>query len=93
LADSLDGQGQTTLGNLLTVIEATFPVEDAYNRLGTDHTHAPEVIEKERIAELARVFQAAMVVDVETLAQRLALVEPFNGVPDLKSFLKENLGD
>lgn len=92
-ADSLDPQVQTSLGNLLTVIEATFPVEDAYNRLGTDNTHDPALIHNERIAELARVFQAAMCVDIETLAQRLALVEPFNGISDLKSFLKENIGD
>lgn len=93
LAESLDGPSQTTLAHLLSVVEATFPVEDAYNRLGTDNTHVPSAIEKERIADLARVFQASMGVDVDVLAQRLALIEPFNGIPDLKSFLKEALGD
>jgi hypothetical protein len=93
LAESLDGPSQTALAHLLTVVEATFPVEDAYNRLGTDNTHVPSAIEKERIAHLARVFQASMGVDLNVLAQRLALIEPFNGIPDLKSFLKEALGD
>lgn len=93
LADSIDGPSQTALGSLLTVIEATFPVEDSYNRLGTDNTHSPSVPDEEQVAELARVFQTSMGVDVETLAQRLALVEPFNAIHDLKSFLKEYLGD
>lgn len=93
LAESLDSSGLTALRHLLTVIEATFPVEDAYNRLGTDNSHTPALIEKERIAELARVFHASTGVDIDTLAQRLALIEPFNSIADLKSFLKETLGD
>ena len=93
LAESLDGPDQTALSHLLTVIEVTFPVEDAYSRLGTDNTHVPSVIEKERIADLARIFQTSMGVDVDVLAQRLALIEPFNGITDLKSFLEETLGD
>lgn len=93
MAESLDAPGLTALTHLLAVIEATFPVEDAYNRMGTDNAHTPPPMEKERIAELARVFHASMGVDIDTLAQRLGLIEPFYGVADLRSFLKETLDD
>lgn len=91
LYDTLDGASQAALGNLLGVVESTFPVEDAYNRLGTDNTHRPAGVDNDQIMALARLYQQAMRVNVETLVQHLALVEPFNGIVDLKSFLKEAL--
>jgi hypothetical protein len=39
------------------------------------------------------VFQASLGVSVDVLAQRLALIEPFSGIKDLDSLLKEALGD
>ena len=92
LSESMDHHSQTALAHLLRAIEATFPVEDAYNRLGGDNSHAPPTVEPAALAELARVFYAAQNESVEVLAQRLALVEPFSNVKDLESFLREAVG-
>jgi hypothetical protein len=93
LSESLESSDQAALTHVLTAIEATFPIEDAYNRLGTDNSHTPLLIDKERLVELARLFQSSLGVDVPVLAQRLALIEPFSGIGDLESFLKEALDD
>jgi Histidine kinase-, DNA gyrase B-, and HSP90-like ATPase len=93
LSESLESPDRTVLTHVLTAIEATFPIEDAYNRLGTDNSHTPLLIEKERLVELARMFQSSLGVDAPVLAQRLALIEPFSGISDLESFLKEALDD
>jgi hypothetical protein len=92
LSESMDHHSQTALGHLLRAIEATFPVEDAYNRLGGDNSHAPPTVEPAALVELARVFYAAQNESVEVLAQQLALVEPFSDVRDLHSFLREAVG-
>ena len=92
LSESMDHHSQTALAHLLRAIEATFPVEDAYIRLGGDNSHAPPTVEPTALVELARVFYAAENESVEVLAQRLALVEPFSKVKDLESFLREAIG-
>jgi hypothetical protein len=92
LSESMDHHSQTALAHLLRAIEATFPVEDAYNHLGGDNSHAPPTVEPPALVELARVFYAAQNESVEVLAQRLALVEPFNNVKDLESFLRGAVG-
>ncbi len=92
LAESLDGPGQAALTQLLRVVEATFPVEDAYNRLGSDNSHTPSTIESAELVELAKAFYKPRGESVEVLAQRLALIEPFSNVKDLESFLREAVG-
>jgi hypothetical protein len=92
LSESLDGSGQAALSHLLRVVESTFPVEDAYSRLGSDNSHAPAIVESAELVELARTFYAASGVSVEVLAQRLVMVEPFSRVNNLESFLREAVG-
>lgn len=92
VSESMDHHSQTALAHLLRAIEATFPVEDAYIRLGGDNSYAPPTVEPTALVELARVFYAAENESVEVLAQRLALVEPFSKVKDLESFLREAIG-
>jgi hypothetical protein len=92
LSESMDHHSQTPLAHLLRAIEATFPVEDAYNRLGSDNSHAPSAVEPAALVELARVFYSAQNESVEVLAQQLALVEPFSNIKDLESFLREAVG-
>jgi len=92
LSELLDHRGQAALTQLLRVIESTFPVEDAYNRLGSDHSHTPLTFEPAELAQLAKAFYNASDEGAEALARRLALIEPFNNVKDLESFLKEAVG-
>jgi hypothetical protein len=92
LFESLDDRGRSAFTNLLRAIEATFPVEDAYNRLGSDHAHMPSAVESAALAELARALYESMGENVEVAAQRLSLIEPFSGISDLESFLREVVG-
>jgi hypothetical protein len=89
LSDLLDHSDQAALSQLLKVVESTFPVEDAYNRLGNDGSHTPAAVESEMLAELARAFYSSRNESVEDLARRLIMVEPFNNVKDLEAFLRE----
>jgi Histidine kinase-, DNA gyrase B-, and HSP90-like ATPase len=91
-SESLDGRGRSALTHFLRAIEATFPVEDAYNRLGSDRSHTPTAVEPAELAELARALYESMGESVEIAAQRLALIEPFSGIRDLESFLGEVVG-
>jgi hypothetical protein len=92
LSESLDGPGQAALTHLLRVVEATFPVEDAYNRLGSDNSHTPSTVESAELAELAKAIYESLEESVEVLTQRLALIEPFSNVEDLETFLREAVG-
>ena len=92
LSESLDGPGQAALTHLLCAVQATFPVEDAYNRLGSDNTHTPPTVESAELVDLAKALYESQGNSVEVLAQRLALIEPFSNVKDLESFLREAVG-
>jgi hypothetical protein len=92
LSGSLDGPGRAALTHLLRVVEATFPVEDAYNRLGSDNSHTPAIVDSAELAELAKTIYESLGESVEVLTQRLALIEPFSNVQDLESFLREAVG-
>lgn len=92
LSELLNSSGQAALAHLLRVIESTFPVEDAYNRLGSDNSHTPSTVESAELAELARAFYRPQGESVEELVQRLSLIEPFNNVKNLESFLREAVG-
>jgi hypothetical protein len=84
--------GQAALAHLLRVVESTFPVEDAYNRLGSDNSHTPATVDSSELVELAKAFYESRDESIEVLAQRLALIEPFNNVNNLESFLREAVG-
>lgn len=92
-AESLDPSVQPALSQLLRAIEATFPVEDAYNRLGSDNAHAPSSIQTSELIELARTIYELRGVGVDVLAHQLVLVEPFSSIRDLESFLREAIDE
>lgn len=89
---SVGSAGQAALANLLSVIESTFPVEDAYNRLGSDNSHTPSIVDSAQLVQLARAFHNSSHESVEELARKLALIEPFSGLRNLESFLREAIG-
>ena len=90
--EDLDKAHQTALSQLLRAIEGSFPVEDAYNRMGTDNTHAPSAVLREEMTEIARALHPFLGGDANEFSEKLALIEPFNGVKDLETFLKEVIG-
>ena len=92
LAELIDYPAQAALSQLLRLAESTFPVEDAYNRLSSDTSHTPSTIDSAELVELAKAFHKSRDESIEELAQRLALIEPFNNVTDLETFLREAIG-
>ena len=70
LSELLDYPGQAALTHLLRVVESTFPVEDAYNRLGSDNSHKPSTVESAELVELAKAFYKSQGESVEELAQQ-----------------------
>jgi hypothetical protein len=93
LADQLPPRAERELRELIAALQSTFPVEDAYNRLSEDIRHDPPTVDLAQLADLARALQASIECDVKTLAERLALVEPFTQIPDLEPFLRGVLDD
>ena len=93
LYEVLDQASQTPLSQVLRGIEASFPVEDAYNRMGSDSAHSPASVERAEMSEMVRTLRAMTGGGVEELSRQLALVEPFNGIEDLDSFLREAIGE
>jgi hypothetical protein len=92
LSELLDYPAQAALSQLLRVAESAFPVEDAYNRLSSDSSHTPSTVESAELVVLAKAFYKSQDESIEKLAQRLALIEPFNNVKNLETFLREAVG-
>jgi hypothetical protein len=89
LSAEISAKTQAELKKVIHALQSTFPVEDAYNRLASDIKHDPCDLDQAELADLAKGLCRSMACDAKTLAQRLALVEPFTQIADLESFLKE----
>lgn len=81
------------LSDVLRAIESSFPVTDAYNRMSNDKAHKPTAIDPGELASLARTFHAQLGGNPSTLAQKLALIEPFDSIDDLEAFLRKVIDD
>jgi hypothetical protein len=92
LYEELDQTRQTALSQVLRAIEASFPVEDAYIRMGSDNSHRPAAVELGEMSEIVRTLRAITGGGVQEFSQQLALVEPFSGIEDLETFLREAMG-
>lgn len=53
LSDRMDVDEIADISTMLTLIESSFPVEDAYNRLGQDQTHSPSESDEQELIRLA----------------------------------------
>lgn len=89
MSEQLDPSERRMLQTLLRAIEASFPVEDAYVRLGSDNTHLSPAVLPAELAELVRSLYATTGRDPKDLARDLATVEPFSTIPNLESFIRE----
>ncbi|WP_028656625.1 ATP-binding protein [Nocardioides sp. J54] len=95
LAAALSDDSLDILNGALQVIESTFPVEDAYNRLGSDNAHRAPNAETPELEQLTRLMWRSMqpIEDVDALADRLRYVEPFSALPDIEKYLRKVLSD
>lgn len=89
LSESLEGREGVALANLLRAIESTFPVEDAYVRLGSDNSHIPQSTDVGELREMVRQMYGSSQFSVAELTLRLKLIEPFSSVKDLENLLKD----
>lgn len=93
IAASLAPPAEAMFAEFLSILEASFPVEDLHNRLGQDELHAAgNHDDEERLSALASVLWSVNKVDggnADDFVQRLALVEPFNRVRNAAELLKK----
>ena len=92
MSEALDKDSLLALERFLRALESSFPVEDAYNRLGSDAEHKPAAVDQQELADMARLVgerSIARGASVEDVAAQLSTVEPFISVPDLEKFLRK----
>jgi hypothetical protein len=96
LLAALDGQleddARRLLGELLRNIESSFPVEDAYNRLGGDNVHAPQRADEDGLRNYAAMLWSVFSKDggsPEEFVSRLRSVEPFALARSPEALLRE----
>lgn len=80
ITDQLTPEDVAQLSLVLSLLESTFPIEDAYNRLGQDETHLPtepSTLELEGLASALWITQRANGVDPEQFVSAIASIEPF----------------
>lgn len=89
---TLDAQGQRTLGEVLTLLESTYPAEDLFNRLGQDEVRATNPPDQswilDRAVEIWEVWRH-MDSDAERFIASMSSTEPFNQAVDSAALLRE----
>ncbi len=80
LADQMSPYDVTQLSAVLSLLESTFPVEDAYNRLGQDESHSPippSAPELENLASALWKAHKSSGGDSEQFVSAMSSIEPF----------------
>ena len=94
LADGLDDGQLRDFQRVLQTIEASFPVEDAYNRMGRDSTHRPATIADDEIKALAQHMWARRREagdQLDDFIKKLAGTEPFSSMRSPETELRRVL--
>lgn len=84
LADQMSPDDVAQMSSVLSLLESTFPVEDAYNRLGQDESHSPlqpSAPELEGLASALWKAHKASGGDSEQFVSAMASIEPFALAP------------
>lgn len=92
LGNDVDGDLAIDISRALNLIEVSFPIHDAYNRLGADQVPADDKANEQELLALARrlwAVQSAEGTDVERFVSSLQYVEPFNGAEHPAALLEE----
>lgn len=92
LGAELDPRQQRQMGNLLTLLESTYPAEDLFNRLGQDEVRVRETPDNvwlfDRAVEIWSEWQHIQP-DPEHFISSLMTTEPFNQAVDPESLLRK----
>ena len=91
ISAELTGEHLNRVDTLLSLIEGSFPVEDAYSRLGQDAVHAPRQIDDQELSALAQQFWERFKDSLppQMFLDSMIAVEPFNKHPKARSILEE----
>ena len=91
LTSDLDPAALGAFDRILALLEASFPIEDVYNRLGQDEVHLPQKEDEAVLEALARGVWAVAKANGghrEEFIERLLHVEPFNRALDARELLR-----
>lgn len=95
LASIGGGLVERSVDRVLSLIENSFPVHDAYNRMGADQAVAAAPIESDELLSLAVSLWEATGRDsgsVDDFVMALRYVEPFNSSADAEAILRKASG-
>ena len=88
----MEPQQQRQLGNLLTLLEATYPAEDLFNRLGQDEVRTKSAPDftwlLDQAIEIWSEWQHDQP-DPEHFIRSLVTTEPFDQAPNPEALLRE----
>nr|WP_269939267.1 ATP-binding protein [Arthrobacter sp. HY1533] len=96
LTDRMMPEDMTQMSTLLTLLESTFPVEDAYNRLGQDESHSPQQPSGPGLESLASALWKAYKAsggNPEQFVSAMASIEPFILTSSPKELLRKVVND
>ncbi|MCT9625789.1 ATP-binding protein [Pseudarthrobacter equi] len=96
LTNQMNPADVAQISSVLSLLEATFPVEDAYNRLSQDESHSPIEPPRPELEDLAAALWKAHKAsggDPEQFVSAMASIEPFALVPAPIELLKKVVND
>jgi hypothetical protein len=91
LDERIDNDARHLLVDLLRTIETSFPVEDAYNRMGTDSVHAPNLADDAELLAYASSFWSIYERNGRTpddFVAEMRTVEPFANARNPEALLR-----
>ena len=94
LDDLLTEDSRTLLGEVLALVEVTFPVVDSHNRLGQDRVSAQDRISENELLQNAAIAWPKFKdigLDFEQFIQTIASTEPYNLVESFPTKLRKAL--
>ncbi|MGW9413094.1 ATP-binding protein [Arthrobacter cupressi] len=91
LQERLDQESIALVESLLRLLEQGFPVDDVYNRLGQDATHAPAATDDSDLADLAvRLWHSLRTaLTPQDFVSAMCRAEPFDAHPNAETILKD----
>jgi hypothetical protein len=96
LAEQMSPNDVEQMSAVLSLLESTFPIEDAYNRLGQDESHSPLRPSDPELEGLAAALWKAHKAgggNSEQFVAAMASIEPFALIPAPTELLKKVIND
>lgn len=92
LTERLESSEERALSSLLRLIEDSFPSQDLFNRLGQDQLERPAPVDHSHLTGIAVELWTKYKThkpDVDAFVDVMSGIEPFNGVDEARTILRE----